>query len=81
MNCPGGSSPIHMIELTQLNGKRFLLNVPLIEKVESLPDTTITLVNGKKMFVRESLEVVLSLCNQFYRSVGMTGSVIPREGS
>jgi flagellar protein FlbD len=43
-----------LIELTRLNGSRLVLNSDLIQFVESSPDTTLTLVNGEKLVVRES---------------------------
>lgn len=43
-----------MINLTRLNGEKFVLNVDLIESMEETPDTVITLVTGKKFVVRES---------------------------
>ncbi|SHM10763.1 flagellar protein FlbD [Caldanaerovirga acetigignens] len=48
-----------MIELTRLNGKKFFLNVDLIEIIEPTPDTVIKLTNEKTYIVKESpLEVV-----------------------
>ncbi len=47
-----------MIFLSKLNGDTFALNDDLIETIESRPDTTITLLNGKKIIVKESLEDV-----------------------
>ena len=43
-----------MIELTRLNDTKFTLNADLIEMVEEVPDTVITLTTGKKVFVKES---------------------------
>lgn len=47
-----------MILLTRLNGTQFFLNPELIQSVEKTPDTVITLLNEKKLVVRESPEVV-----------------------
>ncbi len=49
-----------MIELTRLNGKKFLLNAELVETVESLPDTTLRLTNGKTYVVKEDCQTVLN---------------------
>lgn len=47
-----------MIEVTKLNGTKFLLNSNLIGIVEETPDTVLTLTDGKKIIVKESrLEV------------------------
>jgi flagellar protein FlbD len=48
-----------MIQLTRLNGSRFLLNSDLIERVDETPDTVITLVDGTRYLVTEDLDTVL----------------------
>ncbi|MCP1144051.1 flagellar FlbD family protein [Lysinibacillus endophyticus] len=58
-----------MIELTRLNGKTFSLNALYIETVESFPDTTITLTNGRKFIVLESEEEVRKKVALFYKSI------------
>ena len=50
-----------MILLTRLNGGQFVLNPDLIERVESTPDTVITLVDGKHYLVTEGLREVIDL--------------------
>ncbi len=47
-----------MILLTRLNGTEFYLNPDLIQSIERTPDTVITLINEKKLVVRESPEVI-----------------------
>jgi len=47
-----------VILLTRLNGTEFYLNPELIQSVEKTPDTVITLLNEKKLVVRESPEVI-----------------------
>src|ERR1700740_836435 len=42
-----------MIELTRLNGHPLIVNSDLIKYIESSPDTTLTLVTGEKIVVRE----------------------------
>ena len=48
-----------MIVLTRLNGNRFVLNAELIRSVEAVPDTTIQLVNGDRVLVREEMHEVI----------------------
>ncbi|GLH63247.1 hypothetical protein PG301_10860 [Parageobacillus sp. G301] len=48
-----------------------MLNAIYIEQVEAFPDTTITLTNGKKFVVRESVQEVIRLVNDFYRQVAV----------
>ncbi|AKS38053.1 hypothetical protein NP92_06585 [Anoxybacillus gonensis] len=62
-----------MIQLTHLNGKAFILNAIYIEQVEAFPDTTITLTNGKKFVVKESVEDVKRLVETFYRDISVLG--------
>jgi flagellar protein FlbD len=44
-----------MITLTRLSGSVFALNADLIERIDATPDTVVTLVDGKKYVVAESL--------------------------
>ncbi|MED3552184.1 flagellar FlbD family protein [Cytobacillus praedii] len=62
-----------MIKVTRLNGKAFVLNAVFIEVIESFPDTTITLTNGRKYVVKESEEAVVKLVKDFYQSVSLLG--------
>lgn len=48
-----------MITVTRINGKAMILNAELIRSVEENPDTTITLINGDKMIVLESMQIVV----------------------
>ncbi len=48
-----------MIKLTRLNGKKFYLNCEAIKWLEATPDTLITLFQGEKVMVKESLEQVV----------------------
>jgi flagellar protein FlbD len=50
-----------MIDLTRLNGHRLVLNCDLIRFVEPAPDTTITLVTGEKLIVRETCDQLIAL--------------------
>ena len=54
-----------MIELTRLNSNSLVVNSDLIQFVESAPDTTLTLVNGEKVVVRESASEVINLTIAF----------------
>lgn len=48
-----------MIALTRLNGQPFIINAELVRTVEERPDTTITLVNGDHVLVKESMVEVV----------------------
>lgn len=48
-----------MIYLNNMNQKEFILNPDHIEKMESVPETLITLTNGKKIIVLQTPEEVI----------------------
>lgn len=49
-----------MITLRRLSGSEFALNSDLIERADSTPDTVITMLDGKKYVVLESLAEVVA---------------------
>lgn len=63
-----------MIQLTRLNGDQFTLNATMIEQIQSYPDTTITLINGKKIVVKNTESEVVDLVIDFYKATGMLGT-------
>ena len=48
-----------MIKVSRLNKEEFYVNSELIEFIEETPNTVITLTNGKKVVVRESIEEIV----------------------
>lgn len=58
-----------MINLTRLNGQAFVLNCDLIERVDATPDTVLTLVDGTKYVVSESLAEVVERTRAFRSSI------------
>ncbi|WP_246939923.1 flagellar FlbD family protein [Bacillus pinisoli] len=66
-----------MIKLTRLNGSSFCLNAIYIEQIQSFPDTTITLTNGKKIVVRENEDDVILLVTDFFRQISILGQPLP----
>jgi flagellar protein FlbD len=56
-----------MIKVTRLNDSKLVINADLIEFVEALPDTIISLTTGKKIVVRESADEVISRVAAFRR--------------
>lgn len=56
-----------MIDVTRLNGSRFILNAELIRIVESTPDTVITLVGGEHLVVREPSEEIVRRVLEYRR--------------
>ena len=58
-----------MITLTRLSGSVFALNSYLIERVDSTPDTVITLVDGTKYVVLEELTAVVDAIRAYRGAV------------
>lgn len=54
-----------MIVLTRLSGTAFVLNADLIERLDSTPDTVVTLVDGKKYVVAEPMADVVSMVRDY----------------
>jgi flagellar protein FlbD len=61
-----------MIHVTRINQhKPFVLNSDHIDLIEATPDTVITMMNGQKLVVAESAEVVVEKVVAFRRSIQM----------
>lgn len=69
-----------MIIVSRLNGERFGVNAEHIERVEETPDTVLTLVEGKKYLIRESLDEVIEKVVA-YRARILRVSYAPNESS
>ncbi len=58
-----------MIEVTRFNGKRLMINGDHIEKIEATPDTIISLISGRKLLVRETVEEMVEKLTFYRRSL------------
>jgi flagellar protein FlbD len=58
-----------MIHLTRLNHQEIAINCDLIEWAEAVPDTTVRLVSGECILVRESVEEVIRRIVDYRRSL------------
>lgn len=58
-----------MIFLKLINGTEIVLNSDLIEFVEATPDTVVSLSNGKKFIVRETVQEVIDRVVEFRRRI------------
>lgn len=47
-----------MVRVTRLNGVEYFLNPHQIEYIELNPDTTLVMLSGKKLVVRDSYEEI-----------------------
>jgi flagellar protein FlbD len=60
-----------MIIVTRLHGTSVAVNCDLIERVEATPDTVLTLVDGSRYVVRESVAEIIDKVRTFRASVVM----------
>ncbi len=58
-----------MIVLTRLTGRPMIVNVDLIKTVEETPDTMVTLLNGDRITVKESMAEVVRRAIDYSRQV------------
>lgn len=58
-----------MIELKDLGGNKFFLNSSLIETVEYIPETKITLTSGKYMLVSSTGEEIVNKMIEYNRKI------------
>ncbi len=71
-----------MISLTRLTGAPFALNPDLVERVDCTPDTVITLVDGTKYLVSETLQEVADIIVSYRASiVALAGSYASSDTS
>lgn len=62
-------TPVIRLHRLSREGETFALNPDLFERVEVTPDTTITLVDGSKYNVKESLDEVMVLIQEYRAKV------------
>jgi flagellar protein FlbD len=73
-----------MIQLTRINHVPLVLNSDLIEHIETTPDTVISLTNGQKFMVLETVDEIIRRVIDFRRAThGCYHWIDPRgqEGS
>ena len=59
-----------MIEVTRLDGRTYYLNPHQIEYVENNPDTTIMMLSGKHLVVKEDFETLFKRIVDYRRLIG-----------
>ena len=67
-----------MIDVTKMNGLEFTINADLIEVIEEVPDTVITLTTGKKSMVKESRLQIKNLVKNYKREI-FTGAILDKD--
>ncbi len=63
-----------MLTVTRLDGSPIVVNADLIESIEAIPDTMITLTTHKKLTVRESVAQVVERVIAYQRTVRGPGA-------
>ena len=70
---------VRMIQLTRINHVPLVLNSDLIEHIETTPDTVISLMNGQKFIVIETIKDVVEKVIEF-RSAIQRRAAMPAAG-
>jgi flagellar protein FlbD len=65
-----------MIRLTRRNHDSIVINLTTIAYVEATPDTLVTLTNGERIHVRESVDDVVARAVAYQERVQRAGVVI-----
>ena len=60
-----------MIRITRLDGSELTINSDLLEAIEQTPDTVVTLLNGRKLMVRETVDEVVARVIDYRRKSGV----------
>ncbi|GMO48460.1 MAG: flagellar FlbD family protein [Termitinemataceae bacterium] len=60
----------YMIIITQLSGREYYINPHQIESIDSKPDTTIVMLSGKKIVVKEKPQEVLERIIAYRKQIG-----------
>jgi flagellar protein FlbD len=56
-----------MIKVTKLNNSELVINDDLIEFIETIPETMVSLTDGKKIMVKESPDEIIRKVAAFRR--------------
>ena len=59
-----------MIRVTRLDGHEYYVNPHQIEYIESNPDTTLIMLSGKRLVVREDYQTVFDEIVEYRRLIG-----------
>jgi flagellar protein FlbD len=59
-----------MIPVTRLDGTEYYINPHQIESIEVKPDTTLYMLSGKYVIVREKVPIILERIIQYRKQIG-----------
>ena len=60
-----------MIDVLRLDGKKYWVNPPMIESMETTPDLTLTMLSGRKIIVKNSPEEIIEKIVRYRKSIGI----------
>jgi len=58
-----------LIKLTGINNKEFILNADVIERIDEMPQSVITLTNTRKYIVIETADEIVEKVIEFRRKI------------
>ena len=59
-----------MIKVTRLNGVEYYINPHQIESIEIHPDTTLLMLSGKHVVVKETVEELIDMIIEYRSKIG-----------
>ena len=59
-----------MVEVTRLNGESYYINPHQIEYIELNPDTTLTMLSGKRLIIVEDYQTLYKRILNYRRQIG-----------
>jgi flagellar protein FlbD len=59
-----------MVEVTRLDGKTYYVNPHQIEYIECNPDTTLVMLSGKRLVVREDYQTLFTRIVDYRKLIG-----------
>jgi flagellar protein FlbD len=59
-----------MVKVTRLNGKEYYINPHQIESIEVHPDTTLLMLSGKYVVVKENVDDIIERIVEYRRKIG-----------
>ncbi len=68
-----------VIVVTRLNGGQFGVNPDLIQRIDSAPDTILTLIDGTKYIVAEPMAEVIALVHEYRATILARARVLADE--
>ena len=68
-----------MIALKKLNKEEIVINADLVEMIEAIPETMISLTTGRKFTVRDSIEDVIKKIIRYKQLTHQTIELVPKE--